>query len=112
MALNCCQIHFLACEVNMKDCLCKNGTLCSLVDIPCLSEQGYDDFLSETRSCFKEAKAEWDSKLEVSFQRMHQHENETNTNTFISQLTQYRPFRDLLYLYASIRQNILMLHIY
>ena len=60
----------------------------------------YIDFLSEIRSRFQVAKAEWDSKLEGVFQRMRQNENGSNTNTFISQLRQHRPFRALLHLYA------------
>jgi len=73
----------------------------ALVDFhACFSKRGYDDFLTEIRSRFKEAKREWDTRLEEVTQRIQQNENRTNAGSLLLQLNQHTPFRALLHLYA------------
>jgi len=58
---------------------------------------GYDEFLSEIRIRFQEAKQEWKERLDEVTDRVQQ---QTGTGKFLLQLNQQTPFQALLYLYA------------
>jgi len=58
---------------------------------------GYDEFMSEIRTHFQEAKREWGARLDEVSDRVQQ---QTGTGNFLSQLNQQTPFQALLHLYA------------